>query len=180
MQPGDKVGGYQLVEKLGEGGMAEVWKARSVVLDRVVAIKFLLQRFTQDPDLQQRFLQEGRIQARLQHPHIVSVLHADAENGRSYLVTDYVGGKSLEALIQQYGGRPLPVPQVISISSDVLSALDYAHNLPQGAIVHRDVKPPTSCWRPMGAPGWPTSASLWPSTRTARRAPVLSWGPSFI
>ena len=141
MNTGNRIGGYELLEKLGEGGMAEVWKARSIALERVVAIKFLLERFTTDPDLQQRFLQEGRIQARLQHPQIVAVLHAGSENGRAFLVTDYVGGKSLEELLRIHGGKPLPVEEVLSISYDVLSALEFAHNLPQGAIVHRDVKP---------------------------------------
>ena len=138
---GERIGGYELLEKLGEGGMAEVWKARSVALERVVAIKFLLERFSHDPELQQRFLQEGRIQARLQHPQIVSVWHADAENGRAYLVTDYVAGQTLEQRLQGCGGKALPAEEVLSISYDVLGALQYAHTLPQGAIVHRDVKP---------------------------------------
>lgn len=141
MKTGDRIGGYELLEKLGEGGMAEVWKARNIALERVVAIKFLLEQFGSDPDLQQRFLQEGRIQARLQHPQIVGVLHAGSENGRAFLVTDFVEGKSLEELLRAHGGMPLPVEEVLSISYDVLSALEYAHNLPQGAIVHRDVKP---------------------------------------
>jgi serine/threonine protein kinase len=141
MKTGDRIGGYELLEILGEGGMAEVWKARNIALERIVAIKFLLERFINDPDLQQRFLQEGRLQARLQHPQIVGILHAGAENGRAFLVTDFVEGESLEQLLQAHGGKPLPVEEVLSISYDVLSALDYAHNLPQGAIVHRDVKP---------------------------------------
>jgi len=141
MRTGDRIGGYELLEKLGEGGMAEVWKARNIALERVVAIKFLLERFINDPDLQQRFLQEGRLQARLQHPQIVGILHAGEENGRAFLVTDYVQGKSLEELLESHGGKPLPVEEVLSISYDVLAALEYAHNLPQGAIVHRDVKP---------------------------------------
>jgi hypothetical protein len=141
MENGGRIGRYELLDKLGEGGMAEVWKARNLSLDHVVAMKFLLAQFTLDADLQARFLEEGRIQARLRHPNIVAAFDGASENGRSYLVMDYVDGETLEVRIARNGGRPLPVDAALGISRDVLAALQYAHTLPQGPVVHRDVKP---------------------------------------
>jgi len=138
---GTRIGRYELLEKLGEGGMAEVWKGRNVSIGLVVAIKVLLKHFAHDNDLQQRFLNEGRIQARLRHPNIVSVFDAYSEDGTSYLVMDFVEGETLESRLRNHAGRPLPVSEVLSISYDILAALEYAHTLPDGPIVHRDVKP---------------------------------------
>ncbi|HEY1263780.1 MAG TPA: serine/threonine-protein kinase [Terriglobales bacterium] len=141
MQPGSQIGRYQLLSLLGEGGMAEVWKARNMTLERVVAMKFLLAKFVPDQDLQRRFLNEARIQAKLNHPNIVAAFDADSEKGRSYMVMDYVDGRSLDKHLSAQGGKPLPVAHALSISRGVLAALQYAHTLPSGAIVHRDVKP---------------------------------------
>ena len=141
MQTGSRVGRYELLEKLGQGGMAEVWKARNLAVGRIVAVKVLLEAFAQDPDLERRFLNEGRIQGRLHHPNVVAAFDADQDNGRSYLVMDYVDGTNLEARLEANGRKPLPIDEVLSISYDVLSALEYAHTLPDGPIVHRDLKP---------------------------------------
>jgi serine/threonine protein kinase len=138
---GTRIGRYELLEKLGEGGMAEVWKGRNVSIGLIVAIKVLLKHFAHDNDLQQRFLNEGRIQARLRHPNIVSVFDAYSEDGTSYLVMDFVEGETLEGRLRQHAHNPLSVPEVLSISYDILAALEYAHTLPDGPIVHRDVKP---------------------------------------
>src|ERR1700756_543656 len=97
---GIRIGRYELLEKLGEGGMAEVWKGRNVSIGLVVAIKVLLKHFGHDNDLQQRFLNEGRIQARLRHPNIVSVFDAYSEDGHSYLVMDFVEGETLEGRLR--------------------------------------------------------------------------------
>jgi len=141
VEKGSRVGRYELLDKLGEGGMAEVWKGRNVGIDLIVAVKLLLERFAKDADLERRFLNEGRIQARLRHPNIVSAFDADSADGRSYLVMDYVEGQTLEARLAAHGGKPLPAGEVLAISYDVLAALEYAHTLPEGPIVHRDVKP---------------------------------------
>lgn len=138
---GTKFGRYELREKVGEGGMAEVWKARNVSIGLVVAVKVLLRQFENNQDLQQRFLNEGRIQARLRHPNIVQVFDAGSAEGQSYLVMDFVEGETLEARLRRNGGRPLPISEVLSISSDILAALEYAHTLAEGPIIHRDVKP---------------------------------------
>ncbi|HEX4426823.1 MAG TPA: protein kinase [Terriglobales bacterium] len=132
-----KVGQYILEQKLGEGGMAEVWKARHVHLGSIAAIKFLLPRLAGDPELEDRFLSEGKRQARLQHKNIVPAIDFLQIDGRSYLIMQYVEGTSLETKLLERNG-PLSREEVRTISSDVLSALDYAHSL---GVVHRDVKP---------------------------------------
>jgi serine/threonine protein kinase len=132
-----KVGQYILERKLGEGGMAEVWAARHVHLGSNAAIKFLRAGFAGDPELEERFLNEGKRQARVQHQNIVPALDFVQADGRSYLVMQYVEGENLETRLQQRNG-PLKPKEVHSIASDVLSALDYAHSL---GVIHRDVKP---------------------------------------
>jgi serine/threonine protein kinase len=132
-----KVGQYILEHKLGEGGMAEVWKARHVHLGSIAAIKFLLPRLAGDPELEDRFLSEGKRQARLQHKNIVPAIDFLQIDGRSYLIMQYVEGTNLETKLRERNG-PLSREEVRTISSDVLSALDYAHSL---GVVHRDVKP---------------------------------------
>jgi len=119
--------------------MAEVWLARHAHLGNTVAVKFLLPEFSGNPQMEERFLEEGKRQAGLQHPNIVSAVDFLQIDGHSYLVMQYVEGQSLEGRLSAHSG-PLPLDEVHAISWDVLSALDYAHNqIPQ--LVHRDVKP---------------------------------------
>ena len=134
---GHQVGQYVLEEKLGEGGMAEVWRARNIVLGNSVAIKFLAQGFAGRPDVEQRFLGEGKRQANLQHSNIVSAFDFLYVDGRSFLVMKYIKGESLDHRLFKLQSS-MPLPAVISISKDVLSALDYAHS---EGVVHRDIKP---------------------------------------
>jgi serine/threonine-protein kinase len=134
---GHQVGQYVLEEKLGEGGMAEVWRARNIVLGNSVAIKFLAQGFAGRPDVEQRFLGEGKRQANLQHSNIVSAFDFLYVDGRSFLVMKYIKGESLDHRLFKLQ-TSMPLPAVISISKDVLSALDYAHT---EGVVHRDIKP---------------------------------------
>ncbi|HTW66083.1 MAG TPA: protein kinase [Bryobacteraceae bacterium] len=136
---GRTVGQYILERKVGAGGMAEVWEATHVHLGTRAAIKFLLPKFSGDPQLEERFLSEGKRQARLRHPNIVPAVDFLQIEGHSYLVMQFVSGQSLEARLEQQSG-PLPLPEVEAVSSDVLSALEYAHNQ-QPQLVHRDVKP---------------------------------------
>ena len=141
-----QIGQYFLERKLGEGGMAEVWEARHVHLSTSVAIKFLLPHLTGDLELQQRFLNEGKRQARLRHPNIVPAIDFIQQDGRSYLVMQYIEGGSLETKLSNQNG-PLSQEDVHSISWDVLSALDYAHSV---GLVHRDVKPSNILIDPAG------------------------------
>ncbi len=132
-----QVGQYVLEEKLGEGGMAEVWKARHQVLGTRVAIKFLAAGLAGIPDVEQRFLGEGKRQAQLQHANIVSAFDFLYEDGRSYLIMKYIEGQSLDEWLFKLQA-PMPFPQALAVSTDVLRALDYAHSK---NVVHRDIKP---------------------------------------
>src|ERR1041385_9143772 len=132
-----QVGSYILEQKLGEGGMAEVWKARHQVLGTYVAIKFLSAGYSGNTDLEQRFLSEGKKQARLFHPNIVSAYDFLYAEGRSYLIMKFIEGESLDELLFRLQA-PMQLPQVLAISTDVLHALEYAHTQ---NIVHRDIKP---------------------------------------
>ncbi len=116
--------------------MAEVWRARNAVLGHHAAIKFLT-GFAGSPEFEQRFLGEGKRQARLQHPNIVSAYDFLYVDGRSFLVMKYVKGETLDQRLAKLQA-PMPLPAVISLSRDVLGALDYAHG---EGVVHRDVKP---------------------------------------
>ena len=132
-----RVGQYLLEEKIGEGGMAEVWRARHQVLGTCVAIKFLAPGLAGLPDVEQRFLGEGKRQAQLSHPNIVSTFDFLYENERSYLIMKLVEGENLDDRIYRLPA-PMPLSQTLSISTDVLRALDYAHSR---NVIHRDIKP---------------------------------------
>src|ERR1043166_457457 len=112
-----QVGSYILEQKLGEGGMAEVWKARHQVLGTYVAIKFLSAGYAGTPDVEQRFLNEGKKQARLFHPNIVSAYDFIYADGRSYLIMKFIEGESLDELLFRLQA-PMQLPQVLAISTD--------------------------------------------------------------
>jgi phosphate transport system substrate-binding protein len=132
-----KIGQYVLEREIGSGGMAQVWEARHIRLGTSVAVKFLLPRLAGDPELEDRFLREGMNQSRLRHPNIVSAIDFVQQDGRSYLIMEYVDGESLETRLANQKG-PLSIDEAHAISWDVLSALDHAH---KNDLVHRDVKP---------------------------------------
>jgi serine/threonine protein kinase len=117
--------------------MAEVWTAHHVHLDHRVAVKFLHPEYNAQHELQERFLNEGKRQAKLQHPNIVPAVDFFQVDGRSFLVMQYVEGMNLEARLSEQN-LPLVFAEIHAISTQVLSALDYARSL---GIVHRDVKP---------------------------------------
>jgi serine/threonine protein kinase len=137
VQEGLQVGQYVFIRKIGEGGMAEVWEAHHAFLGSRVAVKFLLPEFARNRELQERFLNEARRQAGLQHPNIVRAVDFIENDGRNYFVMQHVEGVSLDDRLKK-SEHALTIDEIHSICWDVLSALDYAHI--QG-IVHRDVKP---------------------------------------
>lgn len=130
-----RLGKYEIRSLLGQGGMATVYLAYQSDIDREVAIKVLPPHPGQDPQFMDRFQQEARTIARLQHPHILPVFDFGVENEILYLVMPYVGGGSLKNLMQ---GRRLPPSRIVEVITDVASAIDYAHR--QG-VIHRDIKP---------------------------------------
>jgi len=134
-QHGENVGPYRIIEQLGQGGMATVFKAYHPNLDRYVAIKVLHPAFKQDPQFTERFQREARVVAKLDHPNIVPVFDYADHNGQSYLVMKFIEGETLKGVIdRQWPSKD----QILSIVQSVGSALAYAHS--QG-VLHRDVKP---------------------------------------
>jgi eukaryotic-like serine/threonine-protein kinase len=132
---GKTIGPYEVVVKLGEGGMGEVYRARDTRLDRSVAIKVLSPRFTTDPGFLERFQREARAISQLNHPHICTLHDIGEQDGTPYLVLEYVEGETLAARLAR---GPLPVDQALAIGIQISDALDKAHR--QG-IMHRDLKP---------------------------------------
>lgn len=134
-QQGENVGPYRIIEQLGQGGMATVFKAYHPNLDRYVAIKVLHPAFKQDPQFLERFQREARVVARLDHPNIVPVFDYADHNGQSYLVMKFIEGETLKAVLDREWPNK---EQILGIVNAVGSALTYAHG--QG-VLHRDVKP---------------------------------------
>jgi len=131
-----RIGKYEIMEELGRGGFATVYKARDVELERVVALKVLHPYYAEDRQFVDRFRQEARAAARLRHPHIVTVYEAGEADGRLYIAMEYLPGRTLQALLDTEG--MLRLERALPILEQVAEALDYAHA--QG-VVHRDVKP---------------------------------------
>lgn len=137
MRPGYMLGGrYRITRSLGEGGMANVYLAHDLILDRDVSVKLLRLDLRDDPQTVKRFQREGLAATELVHPNVVSVYDVGEENGMQYLVMEYVKGMDLKAYIQKH--FPIPYQEVINIMEQVLSAVSVAH---EHNIIHRDLKP---------------------------------------
>jgi serine/threonine-protein kinase len=131
------LGGCRLVKKIGEGGFGAVYKAHHLALNIPVAVKVLVSRRPGgDAPVEERFLREARIVARLKHPNIVGVLNVGSEDGIHFIVMDFVEGCSLQVLLKEKGR--LPVPSAVVVFSQICQGLHYAHE--QG-VMHRDIKP---------------------------------------
>ena len=131
---GQTLGQYQLMERLGRGGMATVYKAYQPSLDRYVAVKVLSTFLAQDPDFTARFQREAQAIAKLNHPNILPVYDYGQEGELIYIVMRYVEGGTLQDML----GQSLDLDTTVEIIAQVGGALDYAH---QRGLVHRDVKP---------------------------------------
>lgn len=132
---GENIGPYRIMEQLGQGGMATVYKAYHAALDRYVALKVLHPAFNQDQTFTMRFQREARVVARLEHQNIVPVYDYAEHEGRPYLVMKYIEGDTLKARLNQ---GPLTSQEIEQVVNSVGYALAYAHR--QG-ILHRDIKP---------------------------------------
>ena len=131
-----RIGKYEIIEELGRGGFATVYRARDVELERVVALKVLHPHYAEDKQFVDRFRQEARAAARLRHPHIVTVYETGEADGQLYIAMEYLPGRTLQALLDAEGA--LFLERALPILEQVAEALDYAHA--QG-VVHRNVKP---------------------------------------
>ncbi len=136
--PGDILGGrYEIIEQVGIGGMAEVYKAKCLKLNRFVAIKVLKPEFRNDPEFVESFNIESQATASLSHKNIVSVYDIGKEKGDiSYIVMEYVDGITLKQYIDQ--NQPLPWQEAVDFASQICSALEHAHS---HHVIHKDIKP---------------------------------------
>jgi serine/threonine-protein kinase len=132
---GRRVAQYQLVEKLGVGGMGEIFKAQDTRLNRIVAIKVLPSGKAGDPERRSRFLLEAQAASSLNHPNIITIHDVLSEGDTEFMVMEFIAGKTLGDLIPKGGLR---VPQALKYAVQIADALNVAHN---AGIVHRDLKP---------------------------------------
>jgi tetratricopeptide (TPR) repeat protein/tRNA A-37 threonylcarbamoyl transferase component Bud32 len=137
---GTTLGKYRLIERLGRGGMAEVYRAYQSSLDRDVALKVMHGYMVEDEEFVGRFGREARAVASLHHPHIVQMYDFDTEAGVYFMVMEYISGETLKARLERFAaeGKRMPLDEVARVFRALCDALDYAHG--QGCI-HRDIKP---------------------------------------
>ncbi|MGE5391064.1 MAG: Stk1 family PASTA domain-containing Ser/Thr kinase [Deltaproteobacteria bacterium] len=127
---------YELLEKVGDGGMAVVYKARCRVLDRIVAIKVLKTEYAKDDSFVEKFKTEAQAAARLSHPNIVNIFDVGQEQDVYYIVMEYVEGRTLKEIIREEA--PLPVDTAVNIAIMICDGIHHAH---ERGIIHRDIKP---------------------------------------
>ena len=127
---------YELEEVVGTGGMSSVYRAHDRLLERDVALKVLHDQFGEDGEHVERFRHEARVVAALSHPNIVTVIDRGEQNGRQFIVFEYVAGENLKSLIQREA--PLPEHEAVELGLQIARALAFAH---EHGLCHRDVKP---------------------------------------
>jgi len=132
---GTRLGSYEILAKLGEGGMGEVYRAKDTKLNRDVAIKVLPASVAQDPERLARFKREAQVLASLNHPNIAAIYGLDEAHEKLFLVLELVGGEDLSERLNR---GPIPIDQALEIAKQIATALEEAHDK---GIVHRDLKP---------------------------------------
>ncbi len=133
---GTQIGNYKILEKLGEGGMGTVYKAVDINLDRTVAIKALNAELSGNPELEQRFRAEAKAQANLNHTNLATLYALLIEEGRPWMVMEFIEGETFEQMVQRRG--PIPSNEAIPLFRQALLGVGYAHRM---GVVHRDIKP---------------------------------------
>ncbi len=134
-QPGQEIENYRIVNRLGSGGMGEVYLAEDIRLKRNVALKILPSHFTVNPDRVRRFEREAQAASALNHPNIVTIYEIGHSNSTHFIATEFVDGKTLRQLINE---KPFTLNETLNVSMQVADALSGAH---AAGIVHRDIKP---------------------------------------
>lgn len=141
---GETISHYKIIDKLGQGGMGEVYLAKDTKLDRKVALKFLPESLHQDPLAEQRFLREAKSAAALDHPFVCKVYETGEDDGKAFISMEYVQGQELKKKLAE---GPLPLKEALEIATEIAEALKTAH---KENIVHRDLKPSNIMLTPDG------------------------------
>lgn len=131
-------GRYELLERIGSGGMSVVYKAQDRSLGRIVAVKMMHETFTSDSGFLKRFQQEAHAAANLAHPNIVTVHDIGQDEYKHFIVMEFVEGKTLKEIIRSYKGDPMPISRALDLIIQVCNGIGYAH---RANLVHCDVKP---------------------------------------
>lgn len=129
-------GRYEILEEIGKGGMAHVYKSRDKSLNRLVAVKVLKEDYKDDKEFVRRFNVEAQAAASLSNPHIVSIYDVGCENGMHYIVMEYIEGETLKEYIDRVG--VLPWREAANYSIQICEGIEEAHN---NSVIHRDIKP---------------------------------------
>ena len=145
LDPGTKLGPYEIVSPLGAGGMGEVYRAKDTRLERAVAVKILPEQLSKDPVRKQRFEREAKTISSLNHPNICTLHDIGSQNGVDYLVMECVEGETLAKRLEK---GPLPLEQILKYGAQIADALGKAHC---SGVVHRDLKPGNIMLTPTGA-----------------------------
>jgi len=131
-----EIPGYQIIDRLGEGGMGVVYKARQVSMDRTVALKVLSEKYSANSEFIDRFIREARAAGRLNHPNVIHVHDVSKAGGRYFFSMEHIDGPTVKALLKEKGR--LPLKQTLEIVNQAAKALEFAH---ENGIIHRDIKP---------------------------------------
>ncbi len=144
---GMTLGKYQIVERLGRGGMADVYRAYQPGMDRYVAIKVMHPHLAEDPDFLERFKREAQSVGTLRHPNIVQVIDFDIQDNEYYMVMEFIQGSTLKVVLMER--KALPVPEALDLGIKLADAMDYAH---KAGMIHRDIKPANVLMSKTGEP----------------------------
>lgn len=148
IEPGTRLGKYEILSRIGVGGMGEVYLASDTQLGRRVALKLLSSEYTDNPQWLRRFNHEAKAASALNHPNILTIHEIGEMSGRHFIATEYIEGQTLRQEISRAAGpNALKLPQALNIAIQIASALSAAHH---AGIVHRDIKPENVMLRPDG------------------------------